>query len=149
MEDNNPIESHNSERWTLIRDTAVLQVKLIVDGLRDFLLVPASLIAAVVSLVTAKDGKPGPQLYRLLAVGKRSEEWINLFGAYKHSPEEFPHEDPFSDMNIDELVVRVESYVVDEYKRGGMTTHAKGQIDKALNAIQRRRQKQEKGGTDP
>ncbi len=149
MEDNNPIEPHNSERWTLIRDTAVLQVKLIVDGLRDFLLVPASLIAAFASLVTAKDGKPGPQFYRLLAIGKRSEEWINLFGAYKHRPEEFPHEDPFSDMNIDELVVRVESYVVDEYKRGAMTTHAKGQIDKALNAIQRRRKKQEKGGTGP
>ena len=60
MEDNKPIESHNSGSWTLIRDAAVLQVKLVVDGLRDFLLVPASLIAAIASLVTAKDGRPGP-----------------------------------------------------------------------------------------
>ena len=32
-------------RWDLVRDVAVLQVKLIVDGLRDLILLPASLIA--------------------------------------------------------------------------------------------------------
>jgi len=46
-------------------------------------------------------------------------------------------------MNIDELVVRVESFVVDEYKRGGMTSQAKEQIDKALNAIQQRSKRRE------
>ena len=30
-------------RWTLVRDVAVFQVKLLVDGLRDLMLVPASL----------------------------------------------------------------------------------------------------------
>ena len=46
MDENTPTEIDHSERWMLIRDTAVLQVKLVIDGLRDFLLVPASLIAA-------------------------------------------------------------------------------------------------------
>ena len=36
------------DRWTLIRDVAVLQVKLIVDGLRDFILVPISLVAGLI-----------------------------------------------------------------------------------------------------
>lgn len=139
MTEQTPAPPVESERWTLIRDAAVLQVKLIVDGLRDFLLVPASIIAAIVSLASAKDGKPGPQFYELLRVGKRSEVMINLFGAYRHAPDEITHDDHFQDMNIDEVVSKVESFVVDEYKRGGMTAQAKEQIDKALNAIQRRR----------
>jgi hypothetical protein len=143
MDENLPKESLELERWTLIRDTAVLQFKLIVDGLRDFLLVPLSLIAAIASLATSKDGVPGPHFYRLLHVGKQSEMWINLFGAYKHAPEEITHDDRFADMNIDELVVKVESFVVDEYKSGGITAQAKAKIDQALNAIQRRGQKRE------
>ncbi len=133
-----PMDPDHSARWTLIRDTAVLQFKLIIDGLRDFLLVPASLIAAIVSLAKTKDGKPGPQFYQLLALGKQSERSINLFGALDHAPEELEHQSHLGDLNIDELVVRVESFVVDEFKRGGMTKQAKEQIDKALDAIQRR-----------
>jgi hypothetical protein len=143
MDENLPTEPDDLQRWTLIRDTAVLQFKLIVDGLRDFLLVPLSLIAAFASLATSKDGVPGPHFYRLLQVGKRSEVWINLFGAYRHAPEENAQADPFGEMNIDELVVKVESFVVDEYKRGGITTQAKDKIDKALNAIQRRDRKRD------
>ena len=143
MDENLPTDSHELQRWTLIRDTAVLQFKLIVDGLRDFLLVPLSLIAAIVSLANSKNGVPGPHFYQLLRVGKQSEVWINLFGAYRHAPEELDHDDRFADMNIDELVVKVESFVVDEYKSGGITAQAKVKIDKALNAIQRRRGKSE------
>lgn len=138
MNENTPTEPRNSERWALIRDTAVLQFKLIVDGLRDFLLVPASLIAAILSLATAKDGRPGPQFYRLLVAGKRSERWINLFGAHARSAEDSAQDGRPGDITIDELVVRVESFVVDEYKRGGVTAQAKVRIDKALDAIQRR-----------
>jgi len=136
-----PTEPDHSARWTLIRDTAVLQVKLIIDGLRDFLLVPASLIAAIVSLAKTRDGKPGPQFYQLLALGKQSERSINLFGALDHAPQELADQSHLGDLNIDELVVRVESFVVDEFKRGGMTKQAKEQIDKALDAIQRRGRK--------
>ena len=143
MDENLPTESGELDSWTLIRDAAVLQFKLIVDGLRDFLLVPLSLIAAIASLVNSKDGVPGPHFYRMLRVGKQSEIWINLFGAYKHAPEEISRDDRFADMNIDELVVKVESFVVDEYKRGGITAQAKEKIDQALNAIQRRGKKRE------
>jgi len=143
MDENLPTETHDSEFWILIRNAWVLQFKLIVDGLRDFLLVPASAIAAIVSLAKSKDGRPGPQFYQLLAYGKQSEHAINLFGALKHAPEEISHSDRLGEMNIDELVVRVESFVVDEYKRGGMTSQAKEQIDKALNAIQQRSKRRE------
>ena len=130
-------EQPSPDRWTLVRDAAVLQVKLIVDGLRDFLLVPASLIAALVSLLNGVDGKPGPQFYRLVAFGKRTERWIDLFGATRNSPESVAEADDEHGPNIDALVSRMESFVVDEYKRGGVTKQAKDQIDKALDRMQR------------
>ena len=131
--------------WTLIRDIAVLQVKLLADGLRDLVLVPASLIAGLVSLVKTQDGKPGPQFYTLVGVGRQSERWINLFGAFKNAPPEVVERNHFGDSDIDNIVSRMESFLVDEYKRGGVTTQAKDRIDKALNAMQRRRKKEDPG----
>ena len=132
------VDNPEAGNWTLLRDVAVLQVKLLVDGFRDLILVPASLVAGFLSLISSGGGKPGPQFYRLLALGKQSESWINLFGAVGNSPEAMQQDRSFGDMDIDGLVGQVEKYVVDEYQRGGVTAHAKEQIDKALDAIQRR-----------
>ena len=127
------------ERWTLIRDIGVLQVKLVVDGLRDIVLVPASLIAGIISLATSTDGKPGTQFYRLLAWGKESEHWINLFGAVKNSPESIQQSASFGDRDIDDIVGRLETLVVDEVNRGGMTSQAKARLEKILDAMQRKK----------
>lgn len=137
---NTPIEEvYSSEaRWRLLRDLGVLQVKLVVDGLRDIILVPASLVAGIISIASSKDGKPGLQFYRLLAWGRESEIWINLFGAVKNSPEEINVPQPFGDRDIDDIVGRLESFVVDEVKRGGVTTQAKDRLDKILDAVQRK-----------
>ena len=137
MTDDTPKEAVDINHWSMIRDMAVLQVKLVVDGLRDFMLVPASLVAGIVSLMSGDGGKPGPQFYRLLALGKRSERWINLFGAIENAPEELAGPDTSDDVSFDDLVARLEGYVVDEYKRGGVTSEAKRRIDKAIDAIQR------------
>lgn len=134
-----PVEEplQRPEYWLLIRDVGVLQVKLVVDGLRDLVLVPASLIAGVVSLIRSKDGKPGPQFYRLIAIGKKSEHWINLFGALRNAPMNIADDVSFGDVDIDDIVSRVETFVVDEYRRGGVTRQAKARIDKALGAMHR------------
>ena len=43
----------------------------------------------------------------------------------------------------------MESFVVDEYRKGGVTKQAKDQIDKALNAMQRQfRQGRDQRGDD-
>ena len=127
------------DRWTLIRDLFVFQAKLIVDGLRDLLLVPASLVAGVWSLVSGENGRPGAQFYRLVSLGKESELWIDLFKAYENAPEEVRREHDLAVKNMDELVDRFESFVVDEFERGGVTAQAKERIDRALDAIQRSR----------
>jgi hypothetical protein len=127
------------DRWTLIRDVAVLQVKLVVDGLRDLILVPLSLAAGIVSLASGENGVPGTQFYRLLGVGKQSELWINLFGAMKNAPPDLEHPMPFPDSDMDEIFGRIEAFVVDEEKRGGMTAQARKRFDKAIDAMQKRR----------
>jgi len=132
-------ENDLSDRWTLVRDVAVLQVKLIVDGLRDLILVPLSLIAGIVSLASGEKGVPGPQFYRLLGVGKQSELWINLFGAMRNAPPDLEHPMPFPDSNMDEIVGKIEAFVVNEEKRGGMTAQARERFEKAIDAMQKKR----------
>lgn len=127
------------DRRTLLRDLAVLQAKLVVDGLRDLILVPASLVAGIISLTAGEDGKPGPQFYHLLGVGKDSEQWIDLFGALRNAPPDMEHPEPFPDARMDDIVGKIETFVVDEHARGGMTAQAKERFDKALDAMQRKR----------
>ncbi len=144
------IESEEAEkldgpdRWTLIRDVAVFQIKLLFDGFRDLLLLPISLIAGIVSLV--KGGRePSSEFYDLLRIGRRSERWINLFGAASHLHGPPSDEDRFPVEDVDEMVSRVESYVVDEYRRGGVTAQAKERLDKALDLIHTKARRQKSG----
>lgn len=126
----------NADRWTLVRDIAVLQVKLIVDGLRDFLLVPVSLVAGIISLVKS-DETQSNEFYDLLRLGRRSERWINLFGAAEkvHGPSS--QDEEILPDDIDTMVSKVESYVVEEYKKGDMPKQAKDQIDRAIESLQK------------
>jgi hypothetical protein len=130
-------------KWNLFRDLAVLQVKLIADGFRDLVLLPASIIAALLSFLRAEDGVPGPQFYNLLSLGKQSEHWINLFGALKNAPDGVDRVDESADVDLDDIVSKVETFVVAEYKRGGVTAQAKSRIDEALKKIRARKDKSE------
>ena len=124
---------HDVGRWTLIRDIAILQVKLVVDGLRDLILVPVSLVVGIISVVKGGD-ETNNDFYDLLRLGRRSERWINLFGAAervhgKTEDEALPVDD------IDDMVTRVESFIVEEYKSGGVTRQAKVRLDKAIDVL--------------
>jgi nitrogen fixation-related uncharacterized protein len=129
-----------NDRWSLARDIAVLQVKLVVDGLRDFVLVPVSMVAGLIGLVKFRESS-GSEFYDLLRVGKKSERWINLFAAVENLPEAEEERIHFPDEDIDALVSRVESYLVDEYQKGGVTKQARDHLHQLLNSVNRRRQK--------
>ena len=126
----------------LVRDIVVFQFKLLVDGFRDLVLVPASLVAGLVSLVKTRDGEPGGEFYKVVALGKESERWINLFGALKNAPQDVADEDHFGHNDIDEIVSKVEAFVIDEYKRGGVSSQARDSLQKAMDRMRR-------GGTKP
>jgi hypothetical protein len=136
------------DNWTLIRDVGVLQFKLVVDGLRDFLLVPVSLIAGIVSLTSGRKGVPGSQFYQLLSVGKQSENWIDLFGAMRNAPPDLAEHVHFPNANMDEILDNIENFVRDEEKRGGMTTQARERLERVLRGLQNRRNTHSTGRTD-
>lgn len=139
-EANADTEEQSPDRWMLIRDVAVLQVKLVFDGMRDLVLVPVSIIMAIVSLVKGGE-RPGPQFYDLMHLGKESEHWINLFGAAEHASKSGAVADHFAGRDIDAMVSQVEAFVVDEYKKGGVTAQAKDHFDKMLDSARRKANK--------
>jgi hypothetical protein len=67
-------------RFPVFRDVVVFQMKLVVDGLRDLLISPVSVLAALVDLLVPGDDG-GKRFYSVVRFGRRTEEWINLFGA--------------------------------------------------------------------
>ena len=69
----------SQSRLQLLWDVFVFQFKLALDGLRDVVLVPVSLMAALMGLLFGGD-KPADYFQRVLRFGRRTEFWINLFG---------------------------------------------------------------------
>jgi hypothetical protein len=138
MHPDDPKDNQDNEaavdRWDLIRDIALLQVKLVVDGLRDFILVPVSLVVGFISVFRTGNSS-GNEFYNLLRLGRKSERWINLFGAADRVPAPTGERDRFSDQDIDTLVHRVESFVVDEYKEGRMTRQARDRLNRFLDTL--------------
>lgn len=100
-----------SPRLRLIRDAATLQIKLMVDGIRDAILIPVSLIAALVGFLRGGD-EPDREFQRVLKLGLRSERWINLFGQQRSLGEEH------TVSSIDQILEQAEAAVVEQYKKG-------------------------------
>jgi len=122
-------------RWTLLGDLVVFQAKLFVDGVRDVVLVPVSLIAALADLVLGS--RKGSRFYSVVVLGKRSEAWINLFGAAKRVNPDPGSMEVAGEDSIDAVVEKLEERVREQYRRGGLTATAKDAIDRTLDAIQR------------
>ncbi len=125
-------------RWELLRDVTVFQLKLAIDGFRDLLLVPISLIAVLVDLVTPTH-RAGQHFYEVVLLGRRSEKWINLFGAANRVSR--GHETGlYQDQpRLDDLVSKMENMVVEQYEKGSVTASAKNAIDKVLDSVHKRR----------
>lgn len=94
------------DKATIVRDALVLQAKLVVDGLRDAILIPVSLVAAVLNLLQLP-GRKSMIFYEVVQAGRRSERWIDLFEA---ADRVYPRADEQKNMaGLDELLAQVES----------------------------------------
>ena len=102
------------KRFPVFRDVVVFQAKLVVDGLRDLLISPVSVLAALVDLlVPGNDG--GKRFYAVVRFGRRTEEWINLFGAA--GPKSATAEASGIDVLFNELEERLRDPVLREQAR--------------------------------
>ena len=121
-------ESTSGSRLALFKEAVIFQLKLAADGLRDLVLVPISMIAALFGLIRGGD-YPEKEFRDVIELGRRTERWINLFGT--HEPE--PGQEP----SLDQLLERAESVVREQAKKGGITESASHAIERALDAVQR------------
>ncbi|ABS63814.1 hypothetical protein Plav_2200 [Parvibaculum lavamentivorans DS-1] len=132
-QDNHRTNEPSVTRWVLLRDVAVFQGKLVLDSVKDILLSPVSLGAAVISLFN-REGETGRQFYDTLHAARRVEDWINKYGdADRVPPPDFAIKREGE--SVDGLVYRLEELVKRQYERGGLTASAKEAIDRALDAV--------------
>src|SRR6266571_420185 len=125
------VGSGSNERWKFFRDVLVSQLKMLLDNIRDFALMPVSLVAALIDLIF-KGKRQGSLFYQVLRWGAHSEEVINVYSAIE------AHERPRVNPNytVDAVIARLEGVLVRECEKGGTATSIKTAMDRAINQIQ-------------
>jgi hypothetical protein len=66
------------DRNVIIRDLVIFQIKLLLDGLKDIVLSPMSIVAAALDILSPTKQR-GKRLYAVLTLGERFDKWLNLF----------------------------------------------------------------------
>lgn len=118
------------ERWKFLRDVAVFEFKMFLDNVRDFFLMPASLVAAIIDLIFRGE-REGERFYKVLEWGRRSESIINVYGELD---EDEPHlKEKFS---VDTIISQLETVIVREYEKGGTAATVKAAVDRAIDQLQ-------------
>jgi hypothetical protein len=129
-----PPPAGSGERWRFLRDVMVFQLKLFLDNLRDFALVPISLVAALIDLVY-KGEREGALFYKVLRWGAHSEEVIDVYSAIEHHPPVSFKVNPA--YTVDAVIARLEGVVVREYEKGGTAASIKAAMDRAIDQLHR------------
>ncbi len=122
-------EAAKPGRWRLLRDVLAFQFKLLLDGLRDLLLSPISILAAIAGVLTSQRD-PGRFFYRLLALGHQTDRWINLFNTYDNEPRA---------NSADDFLKHAENIVLTEYEKGGLVSELKDRTDNVIDKMQDQR----------
>ncbi|MGH8094318.1 MAG: hypothetical protein ACREIF_12740 [Chthoniobacterales bacterium] len=125
------VKPDSNDHWSFFRDVLVFQLKMFFSNLRDFALMPVSLIAALVDLIF-KGERQGALFYRVLRWAANSEEMIDVYSAIK------THERPEVNPNytVDAVIARLEGVLVRECEKGGTAASIKTAMDRAIHQIQ-------------
>ena len=127
-----PAGTNAESRWQFIRDVLVFQVKLLLDNVRDFALVPVSLGAAIIDLIF-KGEHEGSLFYKVLRWGAHSEEVIDVYSAIEHhDPGDFKVNPEYT---VDGVIARLEGVLVRECEKGGTAASIKAAMDRAIDQV--------------
>jgi len=124
--------TETNDRWTFLRDVLVFQVKMLADNLRGFALMPVSLGAALLDLLS-KGEREGALFYKVLRWGAHGEKIIGVYSALERDGPGQPAEGP--DFTIDAVVARLERVVVRECEKGGTAATIKAAMDRAIDQL--------------
>ena len=67
-------------KGVILRDLIIFQVKLAIDGMKDLVLMPVSILAAAADVIFPGP-HPGRRFYQVLRMGERFDSWLSLFRA--------------------------------------------------------------------
>ena len=121
------------ERWRFWRDVLVFQLKMFIGNLRDFALMPVSLGAALIDLVS-KGEREGSLFYRVLRWGAHSEEVLDAYSPIKHELQDLKINPSYT---VDVIVSRLEDVLVREYEKGGTAATIKAALDRTIDQLHR------------
>ncbi len=121
-------------RRQAIRDILVFQLKLFVDGFRDLLLSPISLIVGLLGVLADRQ-RPARAFHDVLEWGKRSERWINLFGALPRRRQLSASMAASRFKDMDDIVNDLERRIIEEHEQGHLSNKAKDTVDRSLSAL--------------
>lgn len=127
-----PPQPTRDDRWKFLRDVVVFQLKMFLDNVRDLVLMPVALAAALVDLLLRGD-REGARFYRVLRWGWHSEKVIGVYSAIENE-----EPGPFTisrDYTVDGVIARLESVVTREIEKGGTAASVKGAMDRAIDQI--------------
>ena len=120
------------DRWKFVRDVVVFQLKLFLDNVRDFLLMPVSLVAALIDLVFRGE-REGSLFYKVLRWGSHSEAVIDVYSAIEHhEPGDFKVNPGYT---VDGVIARLEGVLKREVEKGGSAASAKAAMDRAIDQL--------------
>ena len=124
---------NSDARWKFVRDVVVFQLKMLLDNLRDIVLMPVSLVAALIDLVLRGE-REGARFYKVLRWGAHSEEVIDVYSAIKHHARgDFKINPSYT---VDGVIARLEGVLVRECEKGGTAASIKAAMDRAIDQIQ-------------
>jgi hypothetical protein len=123
---------NSDARWKFVRDVVVFQLKLLLDNVRDIVLMPVSLVAALIDLVLRGE-REGARFYKVLRWGAHSEEVIDVYSAIEHhAPGNFKINRSYT---VDGVIARLEGVVVREVEKGGTAASIKTAMDRAIDQL--------------
>ncbi|HUF75321.1 MAG TPA: hypothetical protein VMM35_03540 [Longimicrobiales bacterium] len=102
-------------RKVTLRDFAIFQLKLALDGLKDLVVFNVSIVAVVLDFIAGRGQRPR-LFYSVVRASERWDRWLNLHGVMERL-DEGESEDGFfgaSDAGADSLIGQIEELV-----RGG------------------------------
>ncbi len=109
------------------------------DGLRDLVLLPVSLVAALIGYARGGDA-PDRELNQVIEYGRQTEEWIDLFDQ-RDDDEHLDRKNSHSLASIDAVFNKVEDSLKQSYKSGDTSKDTQSEIDEALNAAHEKARK--------
>ena len=127
-----PPRANSDDRWKFLRDVIVFQLKMFLDNVRDFALMPVSLGAALIDLVYRGE-REGALFYKVLKWGSHSEEVIDVYSAIEHHEKGDFKISP--DYTVDGVITRLEGVLVRECEKGGTAASIKAAMDRAIDQL--------------